>query len=80
MTKTALLKYRDKEPTPDIKEDFLVCMCTGWLLGGHKTRGPHPISVDIPSQVSAVAFILAKCCTYILGKVVGQSGMKKETR
>ena len=63
-------------PTPDIEENINVCTCTGRLLGGHKRRGPHPISVDILPQVSAVASILAK----ILGKVVGQSGVKKETR
>ena len=63
-------------PTPDIEENIDVCTYTGRLFGGHKRRGPHPIRVDIPPQVSAVASTLAK----ILGKVVGQSGVKKETR
>ena len=63
-------------PTPSKDKNIDVCICTGRLLEGHKRRGPHPISVDIPPQVSAVASILAK----ILGKVVGQSGVKKETR
>ena len=43
----AVLKQRDKVASPEVKEDFPVCTCTGRLLESQQQRGPHPIiSVD----------------------------------
>ena len=38
----ALLKQRDKVPTPEVKEDFPVCICEGMLLGVKKGGDPTP--------------------------------------
>ena len=51
-------------PTPEVKEHFPVCTCTGRLLGGQKRSGPHPIrSMDIHTQDSAVRSTLEKLWT-----------------
>ena len=38
----ALLKQRDKVPTPDFSKDVPVYTCSGRLLGGGNGRGLHP--------------------------------------
>ena len=70
----ALLKQRDKVPTPEVKEDFPVCAWARSLLEGQKRKGlpPHPIiSVDMHPQASGVGSILEKSRACILGRVQG---------
>ena len=67
--------------TPEVKEDFSVCTCTGRLHGGQKAREPHTITrVDMHPQASALGSILEKVVpTYWRGSK-DQSGVKKETK
>ena len=68
-------------PTPEVKEDFPVCTCTGRLLEGQKGRGPHPIiNVDMYPQASAVGPILQKVVHASWGESKDQSDVKKEIR
>ena len=67
--------------SPEVKENFPVCICAGRLLGGPKERGHHPIiSVDISPQASAVGSILAKSCARILGRVLGPVRCEKRNK
>ena len=59
----ALLKQRDKVPTPEVNEDFCVCTCSGKLLGSREGRGCHPkISVDTHPQVCDGIHLSKKLC------------------
>ena len=75
----ALLKQRDKVPTPKAKENFPVYTCTARLLGRQNGRGHHPvISADMHPRASMVGSSLAKCCTDLLARVLDKSDARKK--
>ena len=50
-------------------------------MGGQKRREHHPlISVDTPPQTSEVESNLAKSCTHMLEKVLGQVRWEKRNK
>ena len=69
----ALLKYRNKVPTPQVKEDFTVCTCAGRLLGGQRGRAKKEGAPDYNKCGSAPTslhggILLSKNLPTYLGK------------
>ena len=58
-------------PTPEVKEDFPVCIRAGRLPRGQKGRVHPKIRVDMHTQASVVGSILAKRCPCMFGRVQG---------
>ena len=66
----ALLEQRDKVSTPEVKEDFSVCMCSGRLLGGQKGVPPQSKYGHAPIVLWG-GIHLRKIYARILGRVRG---------